>query len=220
MIRKEYNQLHVDEKRTDAMRLIGVLLFGALMGILVYAYVKGKLDKAYRILIPGNILLYLCIYIIEGTGFWPFLFSLTASVLLTLSVVDGWTMEIPLECNVVIGVLGICHLLYDRRNWLEYVIGAGTVSLLFLLVYVITRGQGIGGGDIKLMVAAGLLLGWKKILLALFLGSVMGSVIHLLRIKFQNKESVLAFGPYLAVGIFLSGLFGEAMIHWYLSFFA
>lgn len=89
-----------------------------------------------------------------------------------------------------------------------------------MLVYVLTKGQGIGGGDIKLMAAAGLLVGWKQILLALFVGSVIGSVIHLSLMKWQKKERILAFGPYLAVGIFVSMLWGKEIISWYLAFFA
>ena len=69
---------------------------------------------------------------------------------------------------------------------------------LFLIIYWITKGRGIGGGDIKLMAAAGLLLGWQNILLSLMIGSIAGSVIHLALMKIQGKDRVLAFGPYLA----------------------
>lgn len=47
------------------------------------------------------------------------------------------------------------------------------------------------------MAAAGLLLGWKEILLALVIGSVAGSVIHLILMKVQKKDRVLAFGHIL-----------------------
>lgn len=88
-----------------------------------------------------------------------------------------------------------------------------------MIIYWITRGNGIGGGDIKLMAAAGLLLGWKEILLALVIGSVAGSVIHLILMKVQKKDRVLAFGPYLALGIFFAMLYGNAIITWYLRLF-
>ena len=69
------------------------------------------------------------------------------------------------------------------------------------------------------MAAAGLLLGWKEILLALVIGSVVGSVIHLILMKVQKKDRVLAFGPYLALGIFFAMLYGNAIITWYLRLF-
>ena len=68
------------------------------------------------------------------------------------------------------------------------------------------------------MAAAGLLLGWKYILLAFILGCILGSVIHLLRMRFSNAEHVLAMGPYLSMGIFVSALFGERMIGWYINY--
>ena len=82
-----------------------------------------------------------------------------------------------------------------------------------------TKGRGIGGGDIKLMAAAGLLLGFQGIILALILGCVLGSVIHLLRMKLQDKNNVLALGPYLSVGIFIAMLYSDKIIGFYLSFF-
>ena len=82
-----------------------------------------------------------------------------------------------------------------------------------------TGGKGIGGGDIKLMASAGLLLGWQKIILALFIGSVAGSLIHVTLMELKGKERILAFGPYLAMGIFAAMLYGEKIIWWYVHTF-
>ena len=85
------------------------------------------------------------------------------------------------------------------------------------LLYLITKGRGIGGGDIKLMAATGLLLGWKNIILAFVLGCILGSVIHIVRMKVAGAQKVLAMGPYLAAGIWIAGLYGQQMINWYLG---
>lgn len=138
------------------------------------------------------------------------------SLLLTLAVIDWRTYEIPNGLNLAIAVLGAVRLVTDLRRWPLYVIGFFAVSLFFLLVYFLTRKQGIGLGDVKLMAAAGLLLGWQRILLALILGCLLGSVIHLVRMA-RGAGRRLAFGPYLAAGIWLSALFGEPMISAYLS---
>ena len=84
---------------------------------------------------------------------------------------------------------------------------------------MITKGRGIGGGDIKLMAACGLLLGWKLILLAFLLGCVLGAVLHLLRMKFSKAANLLAMGPYLSVGVLIAALWGEQLINWYLGFY-
>ncbi len=98
-------------------------------------------------------------------------------------------------------------------------IGAICVSGFLYLLYLITKGRGIGGGDIKLMAAAGLLIGWKLIILSLGLGCVIGSIIHIILMKVQDKDRVLAFGPYLSIGIFISMLCGNQIIDWYINSF-
>ena len=89
---------------------------------------------------------------------------------------------------------------------------------LFLALWALTKGAGIGMGDVKLMAAAGLLLGWPRILLSMLLGSVLGSVIHLFRMK-RGAGKRLAFGPYLSAGIMFSAWFGSTMISAYLGLF-
>ena len=96
-------------------------------------------------------------------------------------------------------------------------IGFFCVSLALLAIYLISGGGAIGGGDVKLMAACGLLIGWKNIVLALAIGCVVGSVIHLIRMAIGNAGKILAMGPYLAIGIFIASIFGDQLITWYLS---
>lgn len=139
------------------------------------------------------------------------------SCLIVITVIDWRTYEIPVGLNVFIGILGIIGLIFDYSNWHNFVIGACCVSGFLLILYIASKGRAIGGGDIKLMAAAGLLLGWQKIILAFILGCVLGSIIHLIRMKVTKQDHVLAFGPYLAAGIFIAQLFGQKMIYAYLS---
>ena len=67
------------------------------------------------------------------------------------------------------------------------------------------------------MAVAGLLLGWKTIILAFVLGCILGSVIHIIRMKVAGAQKVLAMGPYLAAGIWIAGLYGQQMINWYVG---
>lgn len=103
----------------------------------------------------------------------------------------------------------------DHENWSEYVIGFFAVSLFLELLFLVSRGRAIGGGDVKLMAAAGLVIGWKLIILAFFAGCILGSVIHIIRMKVSHAEHVLAMGPYLSLGILLAALFGNQFLSWY-----
>ena len=180
---------------------------------------KTKLSVQYPLIELLNGLIYVWIFMAKGFQPESILFCICASVLIVISVIDWRTYEIPFGCNIVIGILGIVRVILDLAHWYDYVIGFFAVSGLFLIIYWITKGRGIGGGDIKLMAAAGLLLGWQNILLALMIGSIAGSVIHLALMKIQGKDRVLAFGPYLAFGIFISMLYGNDIITWYLGMF-
>lgn len=145
------------------------------------------------------------------------IYCLLFSALAAISLIDFRTYEIPLPLNALIGLLGIFHLLINRQNWSSYVIGFFSVSLFLYLLYQLTNGAAIGGGDVKLMACTGLILGWRLNILAFFLGCIFASVIHLIRMKITKEGHMLAMGPYLALGILTALLFGNEMIHWYIA---
>ena len=140
------------------------------------------------------------------------------SMLLVLSVIDWRTFTIPNGINLVIFLLGVVRLVTDLANWPLYLIGMVSVGVVFLLLHIGTGGNGLGMGDVKLVAAAGLLLGWQKMLLAVLVGSLSGAVIHMIRMR-RGAGKKLAFGPYLAAGIWLSALVGGQLITAYLSLF-
>ena len=166
-----------------------------------------------------NGILYGIIVLVNGFNITSILNCLATSALLALSIIDWRTYEIPPSFNIFIGILGIIRLILDLPHWYNYVIGFVSVSGFLLLIFLVTKGRGIGFGDVKLMAAAGLLLGWKLIILSLGLGCVLGSIIHITLMYVKDKDRVLAFGPYLSLGIFISMLYGEQIIEWYLHMF-
>lgn len=159
------------------------------------------------------------------------LYVVCTGALLMLTVVDWKTQYIPFECDVLIFICGLIRLFADFSNWLEYVIGLLTVSgFLFLINACCTPlmkrkyakenveiDSVMGDGDIKLMAATGLLLGWKLNLLALMLGCILGSIIHVTLMAIKQGERKFALGPYLSLGVYLSMVCGEQLISWYLN---
>ena len=180
---------------------------------------KTKLSIQYPIIEALNGLFYVLVFCYNGFNMVSAIYCLAISALIVLSVIDLRTNTIPFGINIFIFLLGLWRLALDYHNFSQYLIGFFVVSLFLYLVYFITKGRGIGGGDIKLMAAAGLLLGWKLILLAFFLGCIYGSVIHPLRMKFGKQSKVLAFGPYLSAGILTAIFIGDKMIYWYIGSF-
>ncbi|MGP1612384.1 MAG: prepilin peptidase [Catonella sp.] len=137
--------------------------------------------------------------------------------LIMLSVIDWITYEIPPRINFFIFLIGVLKIVTDFTNLVDYVLGFFSISLLLILVYLVTKGRAIGGGDIKLMAVSGLFLGFGKVVLAFFLGCVFASIIHSIRMKLNKSENILALGPYLSAGILVSLFWGKDIIEWYLQ---
>lgn len=178
---------------------------------------KAPISKQYPIIEALNGIVYVITFVAKGFTLTTVVYCLMFSALIALSVIDFRTYEIPVGFNYFILTLGLITVALDYRNWKDYLIGLLAVSVLLAIIYYASSGRAIGGGDVKLMGAAGLVLGWKLIILAFFLGCILGSVIHLLRMKLTKAEHVLAMGPYLSVGIMISTLFGNELIGWYIQ---
>ena len=114
-------------------------------------------------------------------------------------------------------VLGIAATVLDRNNLLSHVIGAVCVS--GFLEHSVS-GQWRQSHRRRRCEADGSL--WVDPWLetdpsAFLLGCILGSVIHVIRMKVSHAEHVLAMGPYLSAGVFLAALWGNTWINWYLS---
>ena len=179
---------------------------------------KSKISVQYPLIEFLNGILWLLSFLFYDLSITTLLYCGLFSSLIALSVIDFRTYEIPVGFNIFILVLGTIRVITDYHSWPEYIIGLVSVSVPLVLIYYATKGRGIGGGDVKLMGAAGLLLGWKLIVLAFFLGCLLGSIIHIARMKISGESHVLAMGPYLSAGIIIACFAGEKMISAYFGY--
>ena len=196
-----------------------------LIPVISYCALGGKCRKCkawisiqYPLVEGLNGVLYLIIFMKCGLSVDTLLYCLVASALLVLSVIDFRTYEIPVGINYFIFAVGLIKVCFDYKNIVSYIIGFFSVSLFLYLIYLITGGRGIGGGDVKLMAVCGLLLGWKLILLAFLSGCIIGSICHVIRMKLTKADNLLAMGPYLSIGVMIAMLWGNSMINWYLAY--
>lgn len=178
---------------------------------------KSKISLQYPLIEALNGFLYTGICMVTGLNLTGMGYCFMASALLVLSVIDFRTYEIPVEINRFLFLLGIAITAADRQHLINHLVSLICVSGILGLLYLLSGGNAIGGGDIKLMASAGLILGWQRTILAFLLGCISGSVCHLIRIKKSGAGRVLALGPYLSMGILLSALWGNQWIESYLS---
>jgi len=95
----------------------------------------------------------------------------------------------------------------------------GVFFLVAWLSYVLLRKTGLGGGDIKLAGLIGATLGAGGGLVAAFLGIMGGGVVATALLVAGRRQfgQYLPFGPFLAAGGLAAGLWGSALLEWYLG---
>lgn len=138
---------------------------------------------------------------------------LVSAVLVMITVIDAYTQTIPPALNIVLGALGLVSILtMPGISVAERVIGFFCISVPMFLIVLLVPG-GFGGGDIKMMAASGILLGWKGNLAAFFIGLIIGGVYgaFLLISGKKGRKEHFAFGPCLSIGIFVSAYAGIGM---------
>ncbi len=177
---------------------------------------KTKISVQYPIVEATNGALWMLVLYIFGLSPDTVLGCLLASTLLVLSVIDARTTEIPLGTTIFIGILGVIRAALNFDNITSHLFGFGIITAFLFLVLFVSGGNAIGGGDVKLMAGCGLFLGLYETIFAFVVACVVGSVVHVIRMRFFGASRVLAMGPYLAVGVFISFLFGNTIIEWYM----
>ena len=150
-------------------------------------------------------------------GCW--MFFCIVRLLLRLDKLERNDKLLVLLLVAMLAVCGVAGTALSPAGWRGHIIGAVCVSVPMFLLCLAIDGA-FGGGDIKLMAAAGLFLGWQNTLLAMFFGILGGGVygMYLLAAKKADKKDHFAFGPFLCAGIVLAMLFGEPVLGWYCQF--
>jgi prepilin signal peptidase PulO-like enzyme (type II secretory pathway) len=171
-------------------------------------------------------------------------------ILLLMSIIDLRLQIIPDSLTVAIVVLGIIRIgvyffqpfgeAYTRMAvtgtflgsfgtmlwpleaaWGNALIGMVACGLFFSLLFVVTRGAGIGFGDVKLAFAGGLLMSWPDAFLAFLLAFIIGSIcsLPLLILHKKGVRDAVPFGPFMAIGMAIVFFFGYDIVNAYFQLF-
>ena len=105
----------------------------------------------------------------------------------------------------------ILFLVFFQFNLLHYLLTALTAFLFIFAIIFLTKGKGMGGGDLKLVVLLGLVLGPVKFIIAFYFAIITGSIIGIIWAIYKRKFKGLKipFGSFLASGSIFAFLFGE-----------
>ncbi len=152
---------------------------------------------------------------------------LFAAALVVITFIDLDHQIIPDVISlpgIVVGFL--CSFFIPWVPWLDsllgILIGGGILFLIAWGYEFLTKREGMGGGDIKLLAMLGAFLGWKAVFPIVFLASLAGTVIGLPLMVLQKKDSKLAlpFGPFLALAAVVYLFWGGAILDWYFHLFS
>ena len=140
-------------------------------------------------------------------------------ILMVVAYIDLDTQMIYDRFHILILVLGIisCFISKDL-NIVERLIGSVVISVPMLVLSILIPGA-FGGGDIKLMAVSGFFLGFKAIVIAMFIALIIGGGYgtYMLVTKKLDKKDHFAFGPYLAIGLIVALFIGNELMNWYIG---
>jgi len=146
--------------------------------------------------------------------------------MIVLGVIDYYHQILPDALTLPgLGLSLIYSLFRQDLHFLQSLVGA-VIGGGFLLVvyggyYLLRRKEGLGLGDVTMMLFIGAFLGWKLAFFTLILASFTGALVGLIFILFKKKnlQYSLPFGTFLAPSAFAALLWGEKIVRAYLSLY-
>lgn len=156
----------------------------------------------------------------------PLFWLLVAMGLLVVLVADWRYGIIPDSVNLFLIVVSVGYRLallfggkMETGDFVRAILSGAILGGFFWLLWFLTKGRGFGFGDVKLAPSLGLILGWPRVIVGVFLAFVIGAVVSILLIALRKKKfkQTIAFGPFLVLGTVIALVFGGSIWGWYLG---
>ncbi|MCX5815602.1 MAG: prepilin peptidase [Proteobacteria bacterium] len=200
--------------------------------IVSYIFLRGKcrhcgakISIKYPVVEFITAFLFLLFYKKYGLSYEFLINILFVSLIITISFIDLEFQIIP-DVLSIGGLFAGFALAFFRKPIFFYhdalygiLIGGG---ILFAIAYgyqLITKREGMGGGDIKLLGMIGAFCGLKGVIFSLMSGSVIGTLvgIPLMLIKGKDTKYAIPFGPFLSLGALLFLIMGDRFIYGFIN---
>jgi leader peptidase (prepilin peptidase) / N-methyltransferase len=195
-------------------------VFTGVMFVLTYILVNLKFFLGIvnlPTLLMGN--LFIVLTSVPFTSFMIILyvFALTiTSVFIVIFLADLRHGIIP-DKMLLVGIIAtITYLLFINYHIpfeisqlfpiLNHLFSALGSFLFFLVIYLLTRGKGIGFGDVKFGFLMGLILGFPDVMLGIYIAFLTGGIVAIILVLWKKKrmKSEVPFGPFLVLGTYVS----------------
>lgn len=207
-------------KRIRYYDLIPVISYLILRGKCRYCGEKISVKYPLIELLTGGV--FLIIFYVYGFSIESIKFMLFISYLIVVAFIDFKTTDVYLNTTITGILIGAIFVIYNYlidREYMTYIIGAliggGSIALIIITT------KGMGWGDAEICLICGAFLGFKSIIVALFLAFLIGALtsVGLIALKIKSRKDAIPFGPFVALGALITAIFGNPIIMHYISWF-
>ncbi len=195
-------------------------------------YCKAKLSFYYPVveLTTGILSVITAIFILNGFQFFPLRqgfagqaisnFQLSISLIYYLFIVSSLIVIffadlkygiIPDKIVFPAIIISFLYLILNT-NYLIHLYSAFGACLFFLILFLITKGRGMGFGDVKFAFLMGLILGFPNIVVSLYIAFLTGAIVGIILILWRRKKvfgTAIPFGPFLVLGTLIAIFYGN-----------
>jgi len=210
--------------RSHCPRCDAVIRFYDNIPILSFLILRGRCRQCgspipwrYPLVEAINTVGYISLLLKFGPGWHLLVYASLFSALIVVTFIDLSHQIVPDRITlpgIVIGAIAAATVL--PAGLVNALIGIFLGGGLFYLVAILSRG-GMGGGDIKLIAMIGAFLGWRDVLLTIFIAALTGSMVglYLMIMLGKGRKYPVPFGPFLAIGAVVSLYWGPEIMIWY-----
>lgn len=210
------------KKELAWLDLIPLVSFLSLQG--KCRYCRTRLSFYYPIIeLTTGVLFVTTLYLLGGIRIYDlrFMISLGYYLFITSSLIVVFFTDLKygiIPDKVIVPAILISFLyLILNTNYLilPHLLSALGACLFFLILFLITKGKGMGFGDVKFAFLMGLVLGFPKIIVSLYIAFLTGAIIGCILIiwrKRKLKGASIPFGPFLVLGTFIAIFWGELVL--------
>ena len=187
---------------------------------------KEPISPRYMLVEVANMLLWvLCVALFwEKSEVYAILAAIVCSTMICVFFIDLEHMLIFNRFVLIMAACGLVMMFHDdftkpADHVIGALIGGGVFAALYFGAIAMLKREAMGFGDVKFAAAAGLLLGWQKLILAVLVASVVGSFVLVIlnRVKQQERDTEYPFGPFLVGGVLVAMMAGAPLITWYVG---
>lgn len=164
----------------------------------------------YQLSVSSGLSLYLLLY---------FLFLI--SIFIVVAAIDLKFNLIPTTFVFLASAIALFYnyIFLSSPVFIEHVASAFLLGLFFFVLFAVTKGRGMGSGDIPLAFLIGMVLGWPNSIAAIFLAFTSGALISIILVLVGKKglKQTIPFGPFLVTTAVVVMFWGDKIVNYYLS---